>query len=141
MKKICQNRKAHFDYEILEKIEAGIVLQGAEIKSARQHLVSLDGAYAIVEGKEAFLLQCNIEPYSHSSQSLSSTRPRKLLLKKQEIKRLSETVQAKGSTLIPLSMYLKNGFAKIELGVCKGKKNYDKRNSIKEQEAKKEMRN
>jgi len=138
---ICQNRKARFDYEILETIEAGIVLTGSEIKSIRLRNVSLDAAYADISDNQVNLINCNIEPYKQASMyNHNPKRSRILLLHRSEIKNFAEKSQIKGHTLIPLSLYLLNGRAKIELAVCKGKKNYDKRNSIKNREAKLDIR-
>lgn len=138
---ICQNRKARFDYEILETIEAGIVLTGSEIKSIRLKNVSLDAAYADIIDNQVSLINCNIEPYKQaSSYNHEPKRSRRLLLHRSEIRNFAEKSQIKGHTLIPLSLYLVDGRAKIELAVCKGRKNHDKRNAIKDREAKSDIR-
>jgi len=141
-KYVCQNRKARFDYEVLEVIEAGIVLLGTEIKSVRDHHVSLDGAYAVVtDAKEVSLIDCNIEPYSHGNvNNHESKRPRKLLMHRKEIRSFAEKASIKGFTLIPLGIYMVKGRAKVELGVCRGKQLHDKRQSIKDRDVKKELR-
>lgn len=139
---VCQNRKARFEYEILETIEAGIVLKGTEIKSVRQHHVSLDGSFAIVQGGEVALANCNIEPYKQGNiHNHEPKRQRRLLLHKSEIRKFAEKAKVKGFTLVPLSIYLKDGKAKVELAVCRGKQLHDKRASMKERDAKREMRN
>lgn len=119
---VCQNRKARFEYEILETIEAGIVLKGTEIKSVRQHHVSLDGSFAIANQGEVTLVNCNIEAYKQGNiHNHEPKRQRKLLLHKSEIKKFAEKAKIKGFTLVPLSIYLKDGKAKVELAVCRGK--------------------
>jgi len=139
---VCQNRKARFEYEILETIEAGIVLKGTEIKSVRQHHVSLDGSFAIVHNGEVTLVNCNIEPYKQGNiHNHEPKRQRRLLLHKSEIKKFAEKAKIKGFTLVPLSIYLKDGKAKVELAVCRGKQLHDKRQSLKDRDAKRELRN
>ena len=136
-KVICQNRKARFEYEILETIEAGIVLTGTEIKSVRQNHVSLDGAFAVVQDHQVMLINCSIEPYKNGNIFNHETkRQRRLLLNKSEIRHFAEKAQIKGYTIVPLSIYLKNGIAKIELAVCKGKQIHDKRAAIKDRDLK-----
>lgn len=132
----CQNRKARYEYEVLDKIEAGIVLQGTEIKSIRQSHASLDGSYAIIQDGQLLLIGCNIEPYSHGNiNNHQPKRNRVLLLHKREIKKFAEKAKIKGLTLIPLSIYLEKGRAKVELAVCKGKQLHDKRQTIKDRDA------
>ena len=134
------NRKARHNYTILETIEAGIVLTGSEVKSLRQGKASISEAYATVKGGEAFLLGMHIPPYAQAGYSQHEPlRPRKLLLHKAEIQRLIGKTAEKGLTLVPLSCYFKNGFAKIELGLARGKKLFDKRESIKEKESKRQV--
>jgi SsrA-binding protein len=134
------NRKARYNYAILETLEAGIVLTGSEVKSLRQGKASISEAYATVQGGEAFLLGMHIPPYAQAGYSQHEPlRPRKLLLHKEEIQRLIGKTAEKGLTLVPLSCYFKNGFAKIELGLARGKKLYDKRESIKEKEWKRQV--
>lgn len=134
------NRKARHNYAILETLEAGIVLTGSEVKSLRQGKGSLSEAYATVKDGEAFLLGMHIPPYAQAGYSQHEPlRPRKLLLHKDEIRRLIGKTAEKGLTLVPLSCYFKNGFAKVELGLAKGKKLYDKRGAIKDREWKRQV--
>lgn len=138
-KVVCENRKARFNYEILETFEAGLVLTGPEIKSVRSGHVKLDQSYVRPEQDEMYLLQARIEPYRFDTQqALDASRKRKLLLKKGEIKKLSIAVERKGLTIIPLRMYLKRGFAKLEIALARGKDVGDKRQSIKKREADRE---
>lgn len=137
---IAQNRRARFDYDILARFEAGIVLTGTEIKSLREHKVSLQGAYARVKGDEVWLQDAHIAPYSNAGYaSHDPTRDRKLLLHKKEIARIQEYLGEKGLTLIPLAMYFKRGKAKVELGVGKGRKRYDKRDLMKERDQQRDI--
>ena len=140
-KVVATNRKAFFDYAIQEKFEAGIVLQGTEVKSLREGRVNLRDSYASVNQEEVFLHNCHISPYSHGNiMNHDPMRKRKLLLHKKEItKLLGKTVQ-KGLTLVPLKIYFSpRGHAKVELGLAKGKKQYDRRETIKGREAGREM--
>lgn len=138
---MCQNRKARFEYEILETLEAGIVLTGTEIKSVRMHHVSLDGAFAVVANGGVTLVNCNIEPYQHGNiHNHEPKRQRRLLLKKSEIAKFAEKAKVKGFTLVPLSMYIQQGIAKVELAICRGKQIHDKRQAIKDRDLSKEMR-
>ncbi|MBI4621177.1 MAG: SsrA-binding protein SmpB [Desulfobacterales bacterium] len=131
-KMICKNRKAWHNYSIDEKYEAGIVLKGSEIKSCRMGKVNLKDSYAKIKDGGLYLINTHISPYDHANQlNHDPLRERKLLLHKVEIKRLIGKINERGMTLIPLSMYLKNGKAKVELGLARGKKLYDKRESIK----------
>ncbi|RKY39171.1 MAG: SsrA-binding protein [Candidatus Omnitrophota bacterium] len=141
LKYIAQNRRAKFDYTILESLEAGIQLKGNEVKSLREGKVSLRDSFARVENEEVFLYNLYIAPFSHNSDSnYDPLRLRKLLVHKKEIERLSAKVKEKGITLIPLSLYFKRGLVKVELGVCKGRRVYDKREKIKKREMEREMR-
>lgn len=125
---IAQNRKARHDYLIEESIEAGVALLGTEVKSCRAGRVNLTDAYAVVKDGEAWLLQCHISPYSHGNRANHDpTRPRKLLLHKDEIDHLHAKVAQEGRTLVPLRMYFKHGLVKVEIAVARGKKLYDKR--------------
>jgi len=138
---VCQNRKARFEYEVLETLEAGIVLKGTEIKSVKQHHVSLDGAFAVVANGEVTLVNCNIEPYKQGNiNNHEPKRQRRLLLNKSEIAKFAETAKIKGFTIVPMSMYIKNGKAKVELTVCRGKQLHDKRQSIKDRDLSRELR-
>lgn len=142
---VCQNRKARFEYEVLETLEAGIVLEGGEVKSVRDHRVTLDGAYAVVEGGNVTLMECSIERYKHmhgfkNNYLHDPKRPRRLLLNRKEIRSFAEKSTMKGFTLIPLSVYLFKGRVKVELGVCRGKQLHDKRQALKAKDARREMR-
>lgn len=133
---LVSNRKATYDYEILETFEAGIVLLGSEIKSLRNHGGSLQDSYVDVRGKDTTLLNASIAPYSHGGIfNHEERRPRKLLLHKREIEQIRRLVQEKGLSVIPLSLFLKKGIAKVRIAIAKGKKAYDKRASLKEKEA------
>ncbi len=135
-----QNRKAKFDYEIIETIEAGLVLTGTEIKSLRAGKANLKDSYAIIRNLEVFLLNMHISEYDHGNIfNHNETRTRKLLLHKKEIIKLNDKVRLDGNTLIPLKVYIKGNYAKVLLGVGKGKKLYDKRETMKERDMKREM--
>jgi SsrA-binding protein len=138
---LVSNRKATYDYEILETFEAGIVLLGSEIKSLRNHGGSLQDAYVDVRAEEVTLLNSSIAPYSHGGVfNHEDKRPRKLLLHKREIEKLRRLVQEKGLAVIPLSIFLnKKGIAKVRIAVAKGKKAYDKREALKEKDDKRAM--
>jgi len=137
---IAQNRRAAHDFEILDKLECGIALTGTEVKSLRENRVSLDQAYAKIKDGEVWLINCDIPEYSAAAYgNHDPKRPRKLLLHRREIARWASRVTQKGCTLVPLRMYFKNGWAKVELALARGKKQYDKREKIKEKEAQREM--
>jgi len=142
MKKIIgTNRRAFHDYEILETYESGIVLLGPEVKSLREGRVALRDGFGRIEGEEAFLYDVHISPYEKSSaKNYEPKRKRKLLLHKQEIKRLMGKVLQRGLTLIPLEMYFKDGNAKVSLGLARGKRIYDKREALKKRELEREIR-
>lgn len=134
------NRKALRDYEVEEKFEAGIVLLGSEIKSIREGKANLLDSYAAVEGGEVFLYGMNISPYMQASYfGHDPTRPRKLLLHRDEIKRLAGKITERGYTLVPLRLYIKDGRAKVELGLARGRRKYDKRREIAKRDAEREM--
>jgi SsrA-binding protein len=134
------NRKALRDYQIEEKYEAGLVLLGSEIKSIREGRANLRDSYAAVEGGEAFLYDMNVSPYMQASYfGHDPTRTRKLLMHKDEIKRLAGKVTEKGYTLVPLRVYLKGGRAKVEIGLARGRRQYDKRREIARKDAEREM--
>ena len=134
------NRKAYHDYFILEEYEAGIALTGTEIKSIRENGANIKDSYAIIKNGEAFLLNMHISRYEQGNIfNHEETRTRKLLLNKKEILKLKDMVVLNGYTLIPLKAYFKNGRLKILIGVCKGKKSYDKRETIKERDIKREI--
>ena len=137
---ITINRKAYHDYHIQEMVEAGIVLKGSEIKSIREGKVNLCDAYAKPENGELWLYNSHIASYDAASYNTHEpTRPRKLLLHKKEIDSLAGKVTQRGLTLVPLKLYIKHGVAKIELGVAKGKKIYDKREAIARREVGREI--
>ena len=141
VKVITQNRRARFDYHIESKVECGIALTGTEVKSLRENSAQLSDAYAIGKGGELFLFNAQIPPYKPAGvlANHEPKRTRKLLLHRREIDRLQEAQQKSGFALIPLSMYFKDGRVKVELGVAKGKTGVDKRDSIAERDAKREM--
>ena len=135
------NRKARYNYQIIDKIEAGIVLTGTEIKSIRDGKANITDSYASVKNGEAFLINMHISTYENGNIfNHDETRTRKLLLHKNEILKLNDKVRIEGFTLIPLKVYLKNGRAKVLVGICKGKKNYDKREDIKKRDIERELR-
>jgi SsrA-binding protein len=139
-KVICVNRRARHDYFIEETYEAGLVLQGSEVKSLREGKANLSDSYARIMRGECVLLNAHINPYDAASRSNHEpTRTRKLLLHKQEIRRLAGKVQQKGLTLVPLRLYFKDGRAKVELGLAKGKKLYDKRETLRKKAAQREV--
>lgn len=134
------NKKAYYDYFIEEEIECGIVLKGSEIKSIRNGLANLKDCYAIVKNGEVFLLNMYIGKYEEANIfNHDERRTRKLLLNKKEILKLRDKIEMSGYTLVPIKLYFKKNTAKILLGVARGKKNYDKRESIKEKDIKREM--
>jgi SsrA-binding protein len=137
---VTTNRKAYHNYFIQETFEAGIALLGTEVKSLRGGKANLKDSYAIIKDGEAFLLNCHISPYSHGNiQNHDPLRTRKLLLHKREIEKLWGNITQKGLTVIPLKIYFKKGKAKVELGLARGKRQYEKRSTIKEKEAKREI--
>ncbi|MFH0755603.1 MAG: SsrA-binding protein SmpB [bacterium] len=140
--KFIENKKAYFNYEILEKFTAGIVLLGFEVKAIRVKRISLDGAYIIIRGNEAFLIGASITPLQikNTPADYDERRNRKLLLTKKEIKKLANSEKQKGLTIIALSVYNDKYKLKIEIGLAKGKKNRDKRESIKKREFEKEIK-
>lgn len=134
------NRRARYDYFILEEIEAGIVLTGTEIKSIRMGRVNLKDSYAIIRQGEVYLLNTHISSYEKGNIfNHDEDRTRKLLLHKKEIKKLENKINLEGYTLVPLKIYFVNGRAKVLIGLCKGKKNYDKRETIKERDIQREL--
>ncbi len=140
-KVVATNKKAFHDYFILEKIEAGISLLGTEVKAIREGRLNLKDSYAMVQAGETFLFNCHISPYSHGNrENHDPTRSRKLLLHAREIRKLIGKTQEKGLTLVPLRVYLKRGRIKVELGVARGKKLIDKRETERRKEADREAR-
>jgi len=138
MEIIAENKKAYFDYEILEKLQAGIVLQGQEVKSLKTRGINLAGSYVIVKNEEMFWIGAKIPPYQpkNTPADYLPGRLRKLLLQKEEIRHLIGKSKEKGLTLIPLKVYTVKGKIKLEFGIAKGKKRFDKRESIKKREIK-----
>ena len=135
IKLIAENRKARFDYTIDDSIECGVVLQGTEVKSVKEGKISFPDSFAEIVKDEVWLKNFHISEYVYSSIfNHNPDRPKKLLLHREQIKRLQRKVEEKGYTLIPLSFYLKDGRLKISLGICKGKKQFDKRNTIKDRD-------
>lgn len=134
------NRVARHDYFILDEIECGIALKGTEIKSIREGKANIKDSYGIIKNGEVFLLNMFISPYKQGNIfNHQETRTRKLLLHKTEIRKLDQSIKLEGNTLIPLKVYFVKGRAKILLGLCKGKKNYDKRETIKERDIKRDI--
>ena len=139
IKVVSTNKKARFEFFILETFEAGLVLKGTEIKSVRSGQISLQEAYVRTNGAEIWLIGAHIAPYEHASAfQHDPKRDRKLLMHKKEIRKLYDDVRIKGMTLVPIRVYLKGGRAKLEIGLAKGKKQYDKRESIKERDVARE---
>jgi SsrA-binding protein len=139
-KVVCQNPKAYRDFFLEEKYEAGIELQGSEVKSLREGQASIKESFALIQGNEVFLFNGYIAPYEGANRfNHDPTRERKLLLHKQEISRLIGKIKIKGYTLIPVRIYFKNRRAKVEVALAKGKKVYDKRDDIKRRESQREM--
>jgi SsrA-binding protein len=137
---ITVNRKARHDYLIEETMEAGLVLAGSEVKALREGKVNLKDSYGRLENGEVFLWNAHISPYGPASQfGHEPTRTRKLLLHREQIRRLTGKVKERGLTLIPLRLYFKNGRAKVELALARGKKRHDKREAIREREVRREM--
>lgn len=140
IKKIAENKKARYNYHLEDKYEAGIVLLGSEVKSLRNGSANLKDAYANIKNGEVFVFQMHIGQYPFAThQNHEPLRPRKLLLHKKEIKKLYGKVNEKGFSLIPLKLYFKNGNVKLTIALARGKKIYDKRESIKQREIKREM--
>lgn len=140
IKIITTNKKATFEYHIEERFEAGLVLSGTEVKSLRAGKANLQEAYCVVEGGEMIIRGCHIAPYDHGNRANHEPgRSRKLLLHRKEIDKLDKATRQKGFTLVPIKLYFKNGRAKIEIGLGKGKKLYDKRADIAERESKRRL--
>lgn len=140
IKVVTTHRKARYEYHIDETIEAGMVLTGTEVKALRAGRANLADSYCVIQGGEMTLLQCHISPYEFGNrQNHEPLRPRRLLLHAQEIAKWAREVQQKGATIIPLRIYFKHGIAKIELGLARGKKQYDKRADIAERDSKRRL--
>lgn len=137
---VAQNRAASYNYHLLERLESGMVLLGTEVKSLREGKANLRDAYAVIRGSAVWLLNCHISeylpggPFNHTP-----LRPRKLLLKKQEIEKLNRKTDQKGLTIVPLKIYFRDGLAKCEIALAQGKKKWDRRQSEKDKEAKREV--
>lgn len=140
MKFVSTNKEIRYKYEIKDKIECGIVLKGTEVKSIRDSKLNIKDSFAFIKNGEVILKNMYIAPYDHGNiNNVNETRDRKLLLNKSEIFKLTNIIKQNGYSLIPLSVYFKNQYVKIELAICKGKKLYDKRQSIKEKEVKRRL--
>ncbi len=140
VKQVAVNKKARHDYEVLKQVEAGLALLGSEIKSIREGRVQIREAYARPEGGELWLIGAHLSPYAPAGDAgHEPTRKRKLLLHKSQIRELSRAVLEQGLTLVPLRMYLKDGIAKVEIALAKGKKRHDKRATIAKRDAEREM--
>lgn len=140
IKVVATNRKARFEYFLLEEFEAGLSLQGSEIKSIRAGQISLAEAYIRVDGKNAWLVEAHVAPYEQANRNNHDPkRPRRLLLHKKEIKKLWDAIRQKGVTIIPTRVYLKGGRAKLEIAIARGKKLYDKRAAIAKRETDREI--
>ena len=132
---VAQNKKAHFDYEIIETFEAGIVLTGTEIKSIRRARINIRDGFARVRNGEVWLSNVHISPFDEGNiWNVDTTRSRKLLLHKKQINKIAAEISQSGMSFVPLRVYIKDGFAKVLMGLAKGKKNYDKRETIKRKE-------
>lgn len=140
VKVIARNRKAGFDYHLLEHFEAGMALMGSEIKAIRASQISIKEAYVRTNGQEAWLVNAHIAPYDPASrENHEARRDRKLLLHRKEIETLWESVQRKGLTIVPTRVYLKDGLAKVEIAIARGKHKYDKRQAIKKRDTEREI--
>ena len=138
---LAQNKKARHDYQILETLEAGLVLTGTEIKSVRERRINLKDGFAQIHNGEAWVMNVHISEYTQGNRfNHDPLRARKLLLHKKEIQKLTGQTSEKGITIVPLKVYLKHGFAKVLLGIAKGKHDYDKRETIKKRDQEREIR-
>jgi len=137
---VADNRKARHRFEVLETLECGVVLVGSEVKSLRTGKISLDEAYGRIKEGEVWLVGCNIQEYSHASaMNHDPKRPRKLLLHKREVRKFAAQAFEKGLTLVPLKIYFRRGIAKVLLGVCRGRKLYDKREKMKQDTVRRDL--
>jgi SsrA-binding protein len=140
IKVITNNKRATFDYELLERFEAGLVLTGTEIKSVRDHHVSLQQSYVQPRNEELWLIEANIAPYAQGNrENHEPTRPRKLLLHRREINRILDKLAQRGLTVVPTRLYLKNGRAKVEIALARGKRKFDKRQDIAHRDAQRQV--
>lgn len=141
LRKVASNRKAFRDYLVLERVEAGIELRGSEVKSLREGKANLTAGFVRIVNGEAILFDIHIAPYEHGSHfNHEPTRPRRLLLRKQHIMRLFGQLSQKGCTLVPLNLYFRRGWAKVEIGLCKGRRTHDKREALRRKTAERELR-
>jgi SsrA-binding protein len=141
VKIVAENRKARHDYEILDRFEAGLVLRGTEVKSAREGRVNLKDSYASARGGELFLVQCHISPYSHAHyENHDPLRPRKLLLHRRELRRLIVKITERGLTLVPTRIYFRGGRLKVELALARGKRTHDRRAAARERDLDREVK-
>jgi SsrA-binding protein len=139
-KVVARNRRARFEFDLLEKVEAGLVLTGTEVKSLRNGKASLEESYASIDRDEAWLHGCDIPEYTQANRmNHKPKRSRKLLLHRREIDKLISKASEKGYTLVPLQIYFKNGLAKVEISIARGRKLYDKRDALKKQDAKRDI--
>ncbi len=140
-KPVARNKKAFFRYSVEDRLEAGIVLRGSEVKSVRDGQVALADAYARFKDGELYLLNCHIAPYERAGYAgHEPMRPRKLLLHRQQLRRLKTRLDERGVTLVPLALYFLHGLLKVELGLCRGRRLHDKREDIRKRDAQQEMR-
>lgn len=142
MAELAKNRKAYFDYEILETFRAGLALKGFEVKATKSGKINIAGSFVLIRGNQAYLLNADIPPYQpkNTPTDYNPKRTRTLLLRKDEIKRLLGLTKQKGLTFVPLRVYTTHNLVKLELGVCRGKKQYEKREAIKKREAQREIK-
>lgn len=139
-KVIATNRRARHDYQVLDTLECGIVLTGSEVKSLRNGHMSMEEAYGRIKGEEVWLMGCDIQEYNYAHEmNHLPKRPRKLLLHRREIKKFAMQAMEKNLTLVPLKMYFNRGRAKVLMGICRGKKNYDKRESLKKKDMQRDI--
>ena len=140
VKVVITNRKARHEYELLDRVEAGIALQGTEVKSLRAGKVNLQEAFCVVDGAGVELVGCHIAPYEHGGYANhDATRRRRLLLHKREVEKFKKGIEQKGLTIVPLRIYFKNGWAKVEIALARGKKLHDKRRDIAERDTKRRL--
>lgn len=138
---IARNRRARFEYNLLERFEAGIELKGSEVKSVRDRKVSIEQCFGRMFGDEVYLVGMNIAAYEPAKNyGHEPTRPRKLLLHKREVREIASYIMQRGYTLVPVRMYFRHGYAKVEVAIATGKKQYDKREAIKKRDAERDMR-
>jgi SsrA-binding protein len=138
---VCRNRKARHDYDLLDEVECGVVLKGSEVKSARNNKISIEEAYARLRDGELWLIGCDIAEYPQANvMNHEPKRPRKLLLHKRELRKFAESAEQQGFTLIPTAVYFKRGIVKVSVAVARGKKLHDKREKLKQQTDRREMR-